>query len=308
MAISPIRALAACAALLAQPVAAQDSAYTYQGVTQIFSNDWYGMPIGDRFDRWRTGSYQLSAFWGQDWDGDLPDRPFALIETRVRAEIIAPDNLAVPAADDRLYAPALYFGASTHFERSAFEFSLGADIAILGDQTGLMGLHDSIHQAFGGTPVDLSSFMIEDGVYFNATAEVGRSFDLGTSDLRPFVEAQAGVETLVRAGADIRLGNYDSEAFLVRDVVTGQRVVALPGDSVSGWSFSAGADVAYVHESALLPAQGPDLEETRLRARGAVHYGFGPADLSYGITYLSEEFVSQPEGQLVGTLSLMLRF
>ncbi|MEJ6391555.1 lipid A-modifier LpxR family protein [Gymnodinialimonas ulvae] len=303
-----LRALAVCAAVCAPAAHAQDSAYSYQGVSQIFSNDWYGMPVGDRFDRWRTGSYQVSAFWGEDWTGTLPNRPFDLVELRVRAEIIAPDNLAAPAADDRLYAPALYFGASTHFSRSRYDFTLGADIAVVGDQTGLMGVHDSIHRAFGGTAVDFSDFIIEDGTYLAGTAEAARRFDLGTAELRPFVEAQAGVETLVRAGADLRFGRYDPEAMLIRDTVTGQRVVGLPGGTVGGWSFAAGADVAYVHDSVLLPSEGPDAEDVRFRVRGAVHYGVGPADLSYGVTYLSEEFVTQFEGQLVGTLSLMLRF
>jgi hypothetical protein len=303
-----IRAAALCAALVAPPATAQESAYSYQGVSQIFSNDWYGMPVGDRFDRWRTGSYQLSGFWGSDWDGRLPDTPFEMLELRFRGEIIAPDNLANPAADDRLYAPALYFGASTHFMRHAYEITLAADVAFLGDQTGLMGLHDAIHRAFDDNGVALDDFMIEDGTFFHASAEVGRTFDLGRATLRPFAEAQAGVETMVRAGADIRFGNVDHDALLIRDVVTGQRVIGLPGGNTSGWSFAGGADLAYVHESELLPAQGPDHEELRFRVRGAAHYGFGPADLSYGVTYLSEEFVTQPEGQLVGTLSLMLRF
>lgn len=305
---SSFKAVAICAALLAHPAGAQDSAYSYQGASQIFSNDWYGMPVGDRFDRWRTGSYQISAFWGDDWNGTLPDTPFEMLELRFRGEIIAPDNLSSPAADDRLYAPAIYLGASTQFMRHAYEFTLSADVAFLGDQTGLMGVHDAIHRIFGDSGVDLSNFMIEDGTYLNATAEVGRTFDLGRASLRPFVEGQAGVETLIRAGADLRFGNFDHEAYLIRDVVTGQRVTGLPGGSTAGWSFATGADLAYVHESALLPAQGPDAEELRFRVRGAAHYGFGPADLSYGVTYLSEEFTTQPEGQLVGTLSLMLRF
>ncbi len=302
------RAAALIAAFAATPALAQDSAYQFQGVTQIFTNDWFGMPIGDRFDRWRTGGYQVSTLWASDWDGALPYAPFELIEVRFRGEIIAPDNLAAPAAGDRRYAPALYLGASTHFDYRGFEISAGADIALTGDQTGLMDLHDSIHRTFGGSDVDLSNFMIEDGVYLNVTGEAARSFEVGTSELRPFVEAQIGVETLARVGADIRLGNFDNESFLLRDPVTGQRVVAIAGDTTGGWSFSAGGDVAYVHESVLLPDNGPAPEDIRFRLRGAAHYGFGPVDFSYGVTYLSEEFVGQEEGQLVGSLSMLLRF
>jgi len=53
---------------------------------------------------------------------------------------------------------------------------------------------------------------------------------------------------------------------------------------------------------------GPDHEDMRYRVRGGVGHGYGPADFFYGVTFLSEEFEGQDEGQLVGTLSLMLRF
>lgn len=288
---------------------AQDSGVQHLGISQMFSNDWFGMPIGDRFDRWRTGAYQASTLWGRnDWDGALPSDPFALMEYRFRGEIIAPDNLSSPAAGDRLYAPALYFGATTHFEVRGLDVAAGADLVLTGEQTGLMGLHDNIHQTFGGTSVDLSDFMIEDGIYLNAHVEGGRSFDVGSTDLRPFVQAQVGLETLVRVGGDFRFGNYDADALLLRDTVTGQRVIGVPGESAGGLSFTAGGDVAYVGDSVLLPREGPDAETIRYRLRGGVNYTFGPSNFFYGVTYMSEEFEDQPEGQLVGTLSLMLRF
>lgn len=302
-------ALSLFATLWGGAAQAQDSDFTRLGVTQIFNNDWFGMPIGDRFDRWRTGSYQVSGFWGRDeWDGALPYQPFALVEFRFRGEIIAPDNLSAPAAGDRRYAPSLTFGASTHFDYRGVEVSAGANLVLTGDQTGLMNLHDGIHQTFGGSDVDLSNFMIEDGTYLNVTVEAARTYEVGSTSMRPFVEAQAGVETLVRAGADIRFGNYDPGAFLIRDVTTGQRIVALPGDSVGGWNFALGADVAYVDSSVFLPSNGPAPEDMRYRLRGGVGHAFGPADFFYGVTYLSEEFEGQYEGQLVGTLSLMLQF
>jgi hypothetical protein len=296
---------------LAEPFAAtsaEASSRSRLGTVRIFTNDWFGMPVGDRYDRWRTGALQTSAFFGQPWDGSLPSQPGALMEYRIRGEIIAPDNLAVPAPGDRLYAPALYFGAATHFESRGFEFSLGADLALTGDQTHLMDLHDAIHRTFGGSDVDLSAHMIENGIHLNVSAEAGRSFALGGAEVRPFADMQAGVETLVRAGVDLRFGSFDNTALMVRDAITGQRVLGLPGDHGGGWSFSAGADVAYVADSVLLPAGGPEAEDTRFRARGGVNYAFGPSNFFYGVTYLSEEFVGQPEGQLVGTMALMLRF
>lgn len=306
-------ALSFLAAIPAGQALAQDGPQTggmqHLGISQIFTNDWFGMPIGDRFDRWRTGAYQVSGFWGRDsWDGALPSDPFAVIEYRFRGEIIAPDNLSSPAASDRLYAPALYFGATTHFGFRGLEVAAGADLVITGEQTRLMELHDNIHQTFGGTAVDLSDFMIDDGIYLNATIEGARSFEVGSTSLRPFVEAQVGVETLVRVGGDIRFGNYDADALLIRDSTTGQRVIGVPGDEGGGLTFSAGGDVAYVGDSVLLPSAGPEAETLRYRVRGGVNYAFGPSNFFYGVTYVSEEFVGQDEGQLVGSMSLMLRF
>jgi hypothetical protein len=31
------------------------------GVISVFGNDWYGIPFGDRYDRWRTGDIARSA-------------------------------------------------------------------------------------------------------------------------------------------------------------------------------------------------------------------------------------------------------
>lgn len=302
-------ALSLCVAVLTGPVGAQQNDMTPVGTVQIFSNDWFGTLIGDRFDRWRTGAYQVSGFRGRsEWDGALPYAPFELIEFRFRGEIIAPDNLAAPAPGDRLYAPTLYFGAATHFDYRGLEVSAGADVALTGEQTGLMSLHDRIHRTFGGSDVDLSNYMIEDGIYLNATVEAARTLDVGRATLRPFVEAQAGVETFVRAGADLRFGRYDPTSFLIRDATTGQRVVGISGGSVGGFSFTLGGDVAYVHNSVLLPSTGPDHEELRYRLRGGVAQGWGIVDFFYGVTYLSEEFEGQGEGQLEGTVSLILQF
>lgn len=302
-------ALSLLAILYGTPVSAQSSAGMERlGITQIFTNDWFGMPIGDRFDRWRTGAYQVSGFWGQEWNGALPSDPFALMELRFRAEIIAPDNLAVPAANDRLYAPALYLGASTHFDYRGFDVTAGADVALVGESSGLMGIHDGIHRIFGGSDVDLSDFMVEDGTYLNVTAEGGRRIEWGNVELRPFAAVQAGVETLARVGVDARFGAFDNEALLIRDATTGQRVIGLPGDNGGGWSFATGADIAYVSDSVLLPAEGPEAEAMRFRLRGGVNYAFGPSNFFYGVAYMSEEFEGQYEGQLVGTMSLMLQF
>ena len=54
--------------------------------------------------------------------------------------------------------------------------------------------------------------------------------------------------------------------------------------------------------------RGPEPEDFRHRLRAGVNYGVGDSNFFYGVTYLSEEFVGQPEGQVAGTLSIDIRF
>jgi len=281
------------------------------GVVSVFGNDWYGIPFGDRFDRWRSGHLRVSLLRGYDWDGDLPSRPFDLVEYRLRGEIIAPDNLSVPAAGDRLYAPSWWLGATTHFGAPNFDIAAGADLVIVGDRTGLEGIHSTIHEIFGNNPINLSDGdKVEDGIFLDAHAEIARGIDLSFGEARPFVEVRAGVETLARVGVDFTIGTLGQDGFRLRDQVSGQRVAAINGDNtVGGWSFLFGADTAYVASSVYLPDnRGPDLEELRHRVRAGANFGVGNSNFFYGVTYLSQEFEGQPEGQVVGTLSLDLRF
>jgi len=39
-----------------------------------------------------------------------------------------------------------------------------------------------------------------------------------------------------------------------------------------------------------------------------MNYAVGFSNIFYGLTYLSEEFVGQPEGQTVGSLTVDLQF
>lgn len=280
-------------------------------IVEVFGNDWYGMPFGDRYDRWRTGHIEFSVLRGERWTGTLPKRAFDLMQYRVRGEIIAPDNLAAPAPGDRLYAPSLWFGATTHFGWSDMEIAAGADLVITGPQTGLKPIHSRIHQFFGNNPINLpAANQIEDGIHLDVHAEIARGIDLSFGELRPFVEVRAGVETLARVGFDITFGDLGENGLRLRDQVTGQRTAGLNGpETLGGWSFLFGADAAWVASSVYLPSdRGPDLEHNRYRVRGGVNFGVGDSNFFYGVTYLSEEFEGQPQGQLLGTLSIDVRF
>jgi hypothetical protein len=96
------------------------------GVVSVFGNDWYGIPFGDRYDRWRTGDMcAVSVLRGKRWRDQLPSQPFELMEYRFRGEVIAPDNLTAPAPGDRLYAPSWWLGATTHFGWSGYDVAAG---------------------------------------------------------------------------------------------------------------------------------------------------------------------------------------
>lgn len=291
---------------LAQPKAARAQDRGLLGVGRMFDND----AIGDGHDRWRSGSYQISFVTGPGWNGTLPSHPFVLREYRLSAQIITPASLTHPTATDRRYAGVLSFGMHTHFALGKAEASAGVDLAMTGPQTGIGRFQRNIHKLLGLTQPTVLGNQIGDAVYPTLTAELGRSFTLGPRvSLRPFVEAQAGLETLVRAGGDVVIGNFGRGDLLLRDAVTGQRYRAVRTQRSGGISFVLGGDIAHVASSHLLPSGGnAPLDPTRTRLRAGLNWQNSRASAFYGVTWLSREFTTQPEGQIVGSLHISLKF
>ena len=278
------------------------------GFGLLISNDF----VDDGKDRWRTGGLQSSRIWGPAWDGTAPAGFGQLLELRLGAEIITPENLRVPSDSDRHYAGALSVGLHTHFQRGAAEFAVGGDLVFVGPQTGLDGFQDALHDLFSvPRPSDaVRDAQIGNGLNPTAVVEIGQSFALSdTATLRPFVEARAGNETLARVGFDLTFGEFGRGALLVRDSVTGQRYRAIEADW-TGVSFVLGADVAHVIDSEFLPDNDPvSLDETRERVRAGVHWRSETGVSAFvGLTYLGEEFEGQDEGQVVGSLRVRLLF
>lgn len=274
---------------------------------RIFDND----AIGDTHDRWRTGSYQVSNFRGPAWTGAAPAGFGRLIELRFRGEIIAPDNLAAPAPTDRRHAGILSFGLHTYMHRGAWDMNVGADLVIVGPQTGLRSFQERFHKLVGADPMNVAGFEIPNGTYPTITAEASREYAFADTSarLRPFVEAQAGVETLVRVGADLTWGTFGRGGLRMRDTVTGQRLPAIAGAAEAGTSILLGADTAWVADSQYLPGSlGYRLTDARSRLRAGVHWAGGRTSVFYGLTYLSPEFEAQPEGQIVGSFTWRLKF
>jgi hypothetical protein len=298
-------ALAALVALL--PLGAQAQEFTRLGFGYLLTNDF----IGDGQDRWRTGSVASSRVWGRGWDGALPTGFGQLIELRLGAEIIAPDNLETPAPSDRPYAGAVSVGVHSHFQAQGLDMSVGGDLVVVGPSTGLDSFHGALHDAFGGPKVSdaTRSAQIDNGIYPTLVVEAGRSYDFGSHTLRPFVEGRAGAETLVRAGFDMHWGGLDSAALMVRDPVSGQQYRAIDGGA-AGLGFVLGADVAHVADSVFLPRdRGYALRDARLRARAGVEWrGENGGGVFYGLSYLGQEFEGQGEGQFIGSFHAQFRF
>ncbi len=71
--------------------------------------------IDGKRDRWRTGGLQSSRIWGSAWAGTAPGGFGQLLELRLGAEIITPEDLRDVSDSDRRYAGALSVGLHTHF-------------------------------------------------------------------------------------------------------------------------------------------------------------------------------------------------
>ena len=287
------------------PGFAQAQDRQFLGWGRMFDND----AIGDAQDRWHTGSYTISVLQGPEWSGSLPQHFGDVLEYRLSAQTIAPADLVAPDANDRRYVAALTFGLHTHANWQGFETSLGADLVLTGPQTGIARFQTWAHDILGLANPDVSN-QLGNAVHPTLTAELGRSIALGnTVTLRPFLAAQAGVETYVRVGGDLVIGRFGQGALMLRDETTGQRFRGITSDRSPALSFTLGGDVARVFSSAYLPSGGTAVaNDTRTRLRAGVQWQGQSASVFYGVTYLAPEFKSQPEGQLVGSLNVNLRF
>lgn len=294
--------LALCAA--AAPVAAEQRVTLGWG--RMFSND----ALGDGHDRWRTGSYQLSMLRGVSFDGDLPKSFGSLIEYRASSQIIAPASLTTAAATDRRYVGMLSLGAHSQFDWQGNDVSLGGDLVITGPQTGISNFQKWVHNALRMAEPLVVSNQLGNAVYPTVLGEIGRTVAVTPQvTLRPFAEAQAGVESFVRVGGDMVVGSFGRGTVMARDMTTGQRYRVAESQINQGISFVLGGDIARVFDSALLPSTGGAvMSDDRGRVRAGVHWQGDKTSLYYGVSYLSPEFESQSEGQVIGSLSLNLKF
>lgn len=275
------------------------------GWGRLFTNDVFG----DTRDRWRTGSYTLSRVRGASWDGTLPTVPGALLEFRIVGETIAPADLTVTNPADRRYVGSLSFGLHSHFDWQGFETSLGVDLVATGPQTGASNLQARIHDLLGLPAPTVLGSQIPDALYPTVSAELGRVLPFGAATVRPFLAAQAGVENLIRVGADLYFGGFTRGALMLRDGPSGQRYRAVAASRTEGFSFTVGGDVARVFDSHYFrPGDLAQARDTRSRVRAGIHWQGARSEMFYGLTWLGKEFTTQPDSQVVGSLNLRLKF
>ncbi len=288
--------------------AATPSGWRSIGYGRLTTNDLFG----DGGDRWRTGSITSSRVWGRGpWTGTAPGRFGDLLEFRTQGEIIAPVSLRRVNPADRPWAGKLSFGLHSHWSRARTEYSLGGDLVFVGPWTGLGTLQRNLHRLVGA-PIPGDAVLgrqIGNTVRPTIVGEVGHSYPLWDAmRLRPFAEARAGDETLLRIGADLSIGAFGTGELMVRESVTGQRYRAVRNPA-PGLGFLLGADIARVFDSIYLPAdRGLRPSRNRRRVRAGVHWQGENASFFYGATWLGGEFQGQPGSQVVGSIRVQFQF
>ncbi|MBL6608972.1 MAG: DUF2219 family protein [Rhodobacteraceae bacterium] len=191
----------------------------------MFTNDFFG----DGRDRWRTGSLVSSRVFGRPEMTRTLRRREALNELRLFSQIIAPSDLSrnpdrsdagekagLMEDIDRAYVGHLSIGLHRHFQAGGLAYNFGVDASLLGPQTGLMGLQQTVHSELGQPfPSDfVRNTQVSNKFVLGSLIEVAQPSALSPStNIRPFVEVQTGVEDLIRIGVDVGLFGDLSEAF-----------------------------------------------------------------------------------------------
>lgn len=279
-----------------------------QGYGRLTTNDL----IGDGADRWRTGSITSSRVWGWGpWTGAAPTAFGDLLELRLQGEIMAPEDLRNVNPLDRPWAGKLSFGVHSHWRSGETEFAVGGDLVVIGPQTQLDHVQKLLHDILNAPLPSDAVLGQQIGNTFRPTlvGEVGQTYTFGEKvHVRPFLEARAGDESLLRVGADLTIGSFGQGELMIRESITGQRYRAVR-DPVPGVSFVLGGDIAKVFNSVYLPDdRGYALTDSRDRVRAGLHWQGENSSIFYGATWLGREFEGQTDSQIVGSIRLQFQF
>ncbi len=279
------------------------SEFRILGRASLFNNDY----LGDGDDRWRTGSYSRSTFFGTEWLGEMPQG--GVYELRFRGEVIAPtDASQPPQSGERPFVGVAAMGMARHTRMGRFDVSAGGEIVVIGPQTGVSSFVTEAHDLLGFKPPRAAAGELANDLIPTGFVEASRLIARSASrpfELRPFLQAQLGAETYARIGMDAFVGRGVQGDLLTRDVVTGHVMTVTSLQTVASWTPMFGADIAHVFDSTYLPgSSGLAPKPWRMRVRGGLRSLGQSRDVFVGLTWLSPEYEGQPNGQVLGSLSV----
>ena len=191
---------------------------------------------------------------------------------------------------DRPYAGVMNLTAAIHREYAGMQVRLAFGVDVVGPQTGVSLGQIWIHKIFKlrePDPYNVSQ-QVGNAFYLVAQAEVGRVFEFGSLEVRPFIEGRIGIEDYFRGGFDIAVFGGFPDA-VSRDFVTGNTYGFSPeADYEPTWHLIVGADVTHRFNSGLYEGSLVPFNPTTLRGRVQMGYG----NFSINATYLSADFIS----------------
>lgn len=277
------------------------------GRAAALNNDY----LGDNEDRWQTASY--SSTWM--FSSSIQARNMGIgprFELRARGQIVTPQRLnAAPRAGDRPYAGYAGVAGFSHYEFGNVDVIAGAELGLLGPSNGIGNLHVSLHDILGENEPQGWATQVSDKFVFTPVVEAGYSFggQGGSIMVRPFVNAQMGLEDIVRAGVDVSIGINRDLAQPLRDMITGHRYPVRYDGGLQQIQLAFGVDVGSVQGSEFFPTGSlATAKDQRTRVRGSIFAPVGVVDLNYGLTWMSEEFETQSDPQLLGSVGVDFRF
>lgn len=255
-------------------------------------------------DRWRTGGVATSLFL------DGPERTY---EVRSRLEIITPWNSRDQRRTDRPATGVYSLGLLVHEEAGATKLTYG--LFLVRTSSELLGLQEAIHEVAGQEGYwhsERQAPTVDDRSYLSASAELSREFPVtGSIVARPYVSAELGFDTHVRAGVEAVIGASGFPRLASRDVVSGFAMPAnlrrgeRPGSALD-FQLYLGADMSVGHTKYLFEGSGAEPTHVRNRIRVGGQVTYRKLKLFYGVTRLSKEFVGQKEAQVEGVLSVSI--
>lgn len=285
--------------------------------------------IGDGKDRYKSGGVTHGwvipdvRFTQNPWYDDR----VAAVELQLRGFVATPENTENPAAGDRPFAE--YAAAGLYLRTIGLpetvgpaltlstEDRIGFELGALGGPVPFFEIQDFLHNgSVNVTPATELDGQLLVNLEGRRTWRYHQQLNDTDLEIAPFIQASAGMrENSIRVGGDVIYGSSLEGRLWNMDMATGAMIpggsAPRTGPNIMVW---LGADVGYVASDALLDggffAEGPSVDHEPItgRVRAGIMYEMDEVALAYSLTWLSEEFEGQAHSQVIGALTLKLRF